>query len=778
MPILLWLSQFSRRRPWWTGVLLLLWVGVMGYFSAGVPVDNSYNAYFIPGDKSFESYKGFQDEFGSDEFVYVMYRSRTGEPLLSEGVTNLADSLAQALGRIPWAGRVISLTGTGLAKGGDDELRILSVKEMRKDSSLADSVESWLSAKEYLKGNLFTSDMEWGAIFVEMTSTFMDTTAEKENYSRTVHDSVNAIVSRSEFSPLELVAVGDPLINHVYNQMNQDESSTTLGLSILVVLFVVLVATRSWRKALLVLLVVTTSLVSGMGLIGILGWKMNLLFVILPSLLLTISLAESIRLVHSGDLAASHGLDPARAAAKAASDTGRASFFAWITTVLGFLSMAFTSIQAVREFAVYTSFGLTVNFLASYLLTPLFVDRRTRSPKALKTPRFITNMLESAIERPRTILAVASLVAVAFAFGIPRLKVESNWIEEFSDRVPVKHAYQKVNDVFGGTGSFSLVLQAPPESLLSPATLASVERFQREAERIPSVSKTLSLGDLLKDVNASFHSDSPEFRRIPDSADLIAQYLLAYEFSGGEDLDDYLSKDHSSSQVAIRIRMGNTNELLDVFNALQDRALELFPGMNPTMTGISSLSVKMAKYIQQGQIRGFGFALLTIAVCLVFAMRSVRLGVLCMIPNILPITIVLGFMGWTGIKLDYVKVLISSLALGLAVDDTIHFWGAFRAATASGFDAKGACREVVRTHGRPIWMSSLALMLGFLINVVSSMQSLVMFGVLTAMVIALAFLSDLLVGPALLALFGNRAQPKPAIRANSGRNPALVEARR
>jgi predicted RND superfamily exporter protein len=170
------------------------------------------------------------------------------------------------------------------------------------------------------------------------------------------------------------------------------------------------------------------------------------------------------------------------------------------------------------------------------------------------------------------------------------------------------------------------------------------------------------------------------------------------------------------------------------------------------MTGISSLSIKMASYIEQGQIQGFGTAMLTIGICMVIFLGSFRIGILSMLPNLFPIVVVLGTMGWLGIKLDYVKMLISSISLGIIVDDSIHFFSRFQ----KNFTKFGRLREALESTfvetGKPMLAISVILIIGFLVNLFSAMDSLRMYGLLSAYTILVAFFSDIFLGSALLVL--------------------------
>lgn len=753
------LSGFSFRRPALSGLFVLLSAVLFGYLSFTVKTDNSYDAYFIKRDPSFEEYKDFQNVFGSDEFVYVLLRSKEGKSVFDQQMMSISGQLAEKLGGISFANRVHALTKDRLIVSTGDDLSILTLEEMRDEFGKDFDVKRFLMTKDYLRGNLLSEDGEWAAVFVEMKVNFLDQVENTGNYSKTVHDEVGRILADPAFGSLELLAVGDPLINHVYNSLNQSETTKFVGLTIAVVSLVLIFVLRSFLQATAVILIVILSLLSSLATMAVFGWQMNLLFVILPSLLLTYGIADATHLLANYQRNLTQTGDPRTSLIQAVSEVWMANAMTTLTIILGLLSLASTPIRAIREFGVYSSVGMIFNIVYTFVLVPALVSRRrlAKAAKATKEEQhrlgaFGKFSLRAVTGWPALVVAIFVAITAISVVGISRLQIESNWIEEFSDQVPIKRAYTRMNDIMGGTGMFTLILHGKEEDFSDPTFLGKIEEFQRFAERDSAVSKTLSMVDLLKDINVGMNAGKEEFRIIPANRQLVSQYLLTYEMAGGEELGDFLNRERTKAQISIRIRMGNTNELLNLFNRLQGESTRLFGENHPVMTGISSLSIKMARYIEKGQIQGFGTAILTIGICMVIFLGSFRVGILSMLPNLFPIVVVLGTMGWLGIKLDYVKMLISSISLGIIVDDSIHFFSRFQ----GNFAKFGRVRETLECTfvetGKPMLAISVILIIGFLVNLFSAMDSLKMYGLLSAYTILIAFFSDIFLGSALLVL--------------------------
>ncbi|HET9062131.1 MAG TPA: MMPL family transporter, partial [Candidatus Binatia bacterium] len=308
----------------------------------------------------------------------------------------------------------------------------------------------------------------------------------------------------------------------------------------------------------------------------------------------------------------------------------------------------------------------------------------------------------------------------------------------------------------GGTLTFSYLFDAGSEDAIKdPAVLREIERVQAETDRhTDMVRKTYSIVDFLKDINKTFHDDDPEFHVIPESRELVAQYLLLYEMSGGEEANDYVSADYSRARLEIRsplvdsARMASLVERLNAYLAREPAV-----HAEASLTGMGALWLKLMTYITESQIQGFAAAFVAIAVMMCVLFRSVKLGLLSMVPNLAPVFLTLGGMGRTGVPLDYVRLLIAPVAIGMAVDYTIHHVTRFRHEFARCGSYAEALRESFTDVGRSLIITSVVLVAGFSVFTFSVMDSMVAFGLLLSTTIVMALVADFLLMPVLLLVF-------------------------
>jgi predicted RND superfamily exporter protein len=257
--------------------------------------------------------------------------------------------------------------------------------------------------------------------------------------------------------------------------------------------------------------------------------------------------------------------------------------------------------------------------------------------------------------------------------------------------------------------------------------------------------------DVIKELNRTFHADDPAYYKIPETRELVAQLLLVYEMSGGEDLEKYVSGDFSRATLEMRCQVGpiSVMQKLDdnIAAYLEEQPLQ---ATQVQATGVGALWLKFASYITTSQIQGMLLAFCIIAAMLCFIFRSVKIGLLSMIPNLSPVFFTLGYMGWAGIDLDYTRLLIAPLAIGIAVDDTIHLVTRYHMEFRRCGDYAKALENSLLNVGRALIGTTVILVLGFIMNVFHGMETQVIFGKLIAWTIFSALIADFFLMPVLI----------------------------
>ncbi len=761
-------------------MICLVLLGLAGSLGWSVRFDNSFTAYFDEDDPTYTAFLDFRDEFGSDETSYILYRA----PEAEHGVWNIEImkkiyGLTQQLEEeVPFVKDVVSLANAEFIEGVEGELLVHDILENfpENQKALLDLKARIMNKPIYING-LVSKDGKYGAIIIEMEKASIDPIDEirfdpekgdqMDNlYPQITHDRIEAILTMPEYTGIDFYHTGDVSLNASYNRISQSESVRLGIIAFVVIGLMLLFFFRNVMGIAGPLLIISGSVAAVYGFMGLMSWTLDLMFIMLPALLVAVGVADAVHLLSEYN----HYFDQEYERKKAIQQTlflmGVPCLFTSLTTMAGFASMSVSPIKAIKHFAIYSSVGVGAAFVLTVTLLVALVSfgRKMRKRKTVEKEagdleasflgRVLIRISAINFKNKGLILFVFTGLILFTGAGLFRLEVDSNFLSEFSTRAEIRRVTEFVDRIMGGSTSFSYVFDSgQTDGVTDPDFLRQIEAMQVEAEKKDVIMKAYSIVDLLKDINREFHNGDTDYYRIPETREMAAQLLLVYEMSGGDDLTDYLSGDFRKARLELRCqavassRYKKTVEELDVY--LKSRAkADLYPA--PILSGMGTLWLKLLDYITSSQILGFSIAFCVIAAMMCLVLGSWRVGMLSMIPNLSPIIITLGLMGWLGIELDYVKLLIGCVAIGLAVDDTVHMIVRYQ----HEFSVRKNYREALTASflgvGRALFITSIVLVAGFLVYVFSIMQTLVDFGLLVAFTIVMALLADFFLLPALV----------------------------
>lgn len=753
---------------------LLLGAGL--YFATQARTDNSFDTFFVATDPTYSAYMTYQDEFGSDEVAYILYsvpRSDHG-PFELDAMRRIAQ-LTEALEyEVPFVKEVTSLSNVEFITADEDFLEIHELAlDMPEDQDTLLQRRGAMMKKPSYRGSLVDDEATHGAIILEMTVTSSDPLdairLDPEGgdglanlYPQAPNHKILEILARPEYRGIEFHWSGDVAMNTAYNEVIEYESTLLTLLTIGLVSVIALICFRFQLLGLVgPLTVVILGLILTVGFMGLAGYKVGALFLIAPTLLTAIGVAQSVHLITQFNLLRARGLERREAVMQTLEHVALPCLLAAVTTATGFLVMAGSNLRALAELAVYIGAGVLLTFIASITVMVCYMSmggdsRRERADPAAQDSGLLFHFLrwvaDINLKRPVAILVVFGTVLAGCFAGITRLHVGFNFLEEFKPHTEFRQHTDYVQGVMGGILNVVFIYDAgETDGVKRYQILSHLEGLQRFAETSPIVKKTYSVVDILKDVNQSFHGDDPAYYRLPENDELIAQYLLMYEISGGDELEDYLSGDYRRSTLELRVDLTDSPRIRALVEKLEQYLAENpLPGAEIEITGIGMLWIKMAEYIAQSQMRGYLLAFTIIALILCLAFRSVKVGLLAMVPNLFPVILVMGTMGWQGMILDYFRLLLATVAIGIAVDDTVHITTRIR----KNFLQCGNYAEAIRTSlmsvGRALVITTVILTLSFLVYLASDLAVLSSFGVLLAVTMITALLADLFLLPALI----------------------------
>jgi hypothetical protein len=762
--------------------LLLLLGGLQGLSNLGF--DNSFEAYFDRDDPVYGAYLRYREDFGSDEISYLMYEA----PEREHGVFDLEvmrqiASLTQALeSEVPFVAEVTSLTNAEYVEAVPDGIRVYDLLEdLPETQAELLEVRRKVLAKPLYVGGIVSADARRGAIVLEMDKSSIDPQHElvadpakgyalDNLYPQATDLAIDGILARPEYAGLRFWHSGDVPLNAAYNWIASSEGGLfgRLTLSAFGVIgLLLLLFFRSTVGVIGPLSVGALSVVLSLASIWLLGWQADILSSIVPTMVIAIGVAESVHIISDFRARRLELGDRREALRRTLFLVGPPCLMTTLTNGGGFASMVVSPIVAMSHMAIYTAVGVVASFALSMTLLVVFLslgrrhssvareaaaEEYARAKGGLGFQSALETVARFDLRHPRAILVGALGVCALAGWGIAQLTVDSNFVTEFGEDVPIRRETIAIDDAMGGMGSLVYLFDTgAPDGIKEPALLREIERLQAEASKDELVKKTYSIVDVLKDLNQQFHDGDPAWHVLPDSRELVAQYLLLYESSGGDETEEYVSSDYSRANLELRVKLVETSKTTQLAERL-DAYLAANPvqGARLEMTGIWALWFQLVDYITTSQVNGFLLAFSVIAALMALIFRSFKLGLLSMVPNVLPSLITLGLMGVIGFALDYNKLLLGTVAIGIAVDDTIHHVTRFR----HEFERCGRYAEALlatmRDVGRAVFITSAALVCGFLVFTVSALDSQAQLGILLAFCISTALVAEFLLMPALI----------------------------
>ena len=730
-------------------LLLILTAGV----TAGayrLKFNNSYRIWFVEDDPALVAYDEFLKRFGSDEAMILAVDTR-GKPFSLEtlkAVKKLSDALSKKKGVID----VWSLTHMEamVDAGGSIAVRKLIDRVPPKPKELTRAKA--LVRTSPLYQILLSKDKKTTAVILtlEITKGSFDPKA------RLVR-SVRALTAR--LLPDRKVWIsGSPVLDEAVYRYSEED---TLRYGPIMAGIIILALGWLFRSAVAVvipLLVVFLSIGWAVGLMGWVNWEANIITTVLPPMLCAVGIADSIHFLQHFRLSMRKGAAPPEATRLAFINMLRPCFLTSITTAAGMASFVAASLPAMRELGLTAALGVMAAFLLTMIGIPLafsvLPDRwlagMVRRGGSIY-PHWLVRLSDIAITHSRKVIALTVAVAALAVVGLTRIDASTSLISYFYEKDPVYQESLMVDRALGGAFPLQVLINARGKrDLLEPDALSRIEKIGAYLETLPATGRAISAVDFLKEARRVFLGKPPGKLALPKNRREAAQILLMLE---SEDMARFLSFDYRQARVEVAVAATRYQELVSQMAKVESRLAELGgDALNPRVTGLARLLSGMEEYLFKSQAQSFGLAFLLVIGFIAILFWSARVGVLSAIPNLLPILITLGLMGWTEVRLDATTIMIAPLLLGIVVDDTVHVLERVLIARQDGLEVPQAFQLSINEVGHAVLLTTIILAFGFLTPVLGSFKPNLYFALLSAFALVLALLADIVVFPAVACL--------------------------
>lgn len=572
-----------------------------------------------------------------------------------------------------------------------------------------------------------------------------------------LHDALQTIVAEAPITNEKITIAGRAVIEGEMGRVAQDDVTQMFPFVILLIAVLLAIAMRCARGVILPLLVVITSVVWTFGLMAWTGTPVYTISSSMPTLLIAIGVADGIHIIHHFLMYAGEHRD---AGARDATLATMNEMFApvvmtSVTTAAGFFSIAISPLASLRILGTFIAVGVLAAMVFSLTLLPallcvLPMPRRAaeRTVQAyrvgnLPAARLLTMLSHMVIGRPRTVIAVGTVVTLFFVTGIPRVEIEASLLDNFPKGHQVAAADRTIREYFRGSTPIEVVLDAKEiGGWKDPVRLKRLVEMQNALKDFERLGKTRSIADYIRRMNQVMNPDDHDADRIPDDRDLIAQYLLLYSMSGDPgDLDDVVDYDYRYANVRTTVAGDSSQTINETVRFIEDYLLRhIRPHrIDARITGIAQTSQIFVDLIISSQIRSLAMGLLLVAIMAAVFSRSVIAGLYCLIPVAIATVANFALLGWSGVPLGVTTALTSSMGIGIGIDYAIHFVVRYRREVSVNLDPAAAIVQTMNTTGVAIFYNAFVVMSGFLALMSSGFLVNQRLGLMAAVNMAICF---------------------------------------
>jgi len=563
--------------------------------------------------------------------------------------------------------------------------------------------------------------------------------------------------------PEQFFISGRPVIEGVFGVYMPAEMKRMQPLIMGLLLLLLYLSFRTPRGMLLPMAVVLMAEVWTLGTMAALGAPIYTITTMLPILILAIGIADAVHFLSRERLLAHYQAYAHRKErmVEVMHELWKPMLMTTVTTGVGFLSMLASDLPPIRDFGVFTAIGIVYALLITMLLLPsalmLLPEKEKHAERKPLFSAYVEWLGGAVLKYPKRIMAFFGILLLVALVGVMKLDVNASLVEQFKPDDPLRQADQVLNKNFSGTTSLDVMIDTGRENgLLEPVFLQHLVDLQQEIEKDEMVGDTSSIAEFLQTMNQALHADDPAWKRVPDSSDLAAQYLLLYSFSGApDDFETFMTGDYRQAHVRINMKTDETKVVVKLLDGLKEKTDLWFPeeqGFKVEWAGTGFTIHRLSEMIIDGQIASLATSILAIFLLCWWMFRRLLIAAIAMIPVSLAVTVNYGMMGNLGIPLDIATALTGAMALGIGVDFAIHYLHRYHEESVAGNSYEESVINTNRSVGHAILFNSFVVVGGFLVLLTAALYPQMKLGALIAATMVICYLATCYLFPVLLGL--------------------------
>ncbi|OIN96275.1 hypothetical protein AUJ66_06930 [Candidatus Desantisbacteria bacterium CG1_02_38_46] len=712
-------------------------------------IDSEIRTMLPMNSEAVRAIEDVNEKFGGADYIIALVEN---EDIFNPSTLQKIDDISVKFKGLPDISEVLSITKMDEIKGVEMGIEVNPIVDrVPQTKKEIESFKKYLLSDKRYKGIFVSPDSRYTIIIARLAPKASEAEVATE---------AEKIVAEIK-GPEKIYLIGPPYITKIIQDYLITDLRILLPITALIIIVILYLSFRSFSGVFLPLLTVGLSTMWTLGLIAFLNEPLTMITTILPVILFSVGTAYALHIIARYEEEIALGVDKKDAIVKSISNTGIPVFLAAITTAFGFVSNFFTALRPIKIFGLASAFGVILSFLFALTLVPILLlwfpkPKFKTDSKTGNGHQFFAGflrILSQGVAKQKAFILILAIVLVAiFAIAIPRIETESNFIQYFKEGSGVRTAHNIVDEKFGGALTFDVVVKG---DILDPAVLKQIEKFEEEIKKIEHVNYPNSIADVLKDANKALNEGNPAYEKIPPTREASAQYMLLLTMGGSSFLNNLITPDYREAHITARVSSARTKILKKIIKETEETAKRCFgPEVEVMITGSPFIIYEVQKLLISNQYSSLIFSFISVLLIITLIYRTATSGTFTLTPIFVTVISILGIMGWFNIPLDMANTMSGSIAIGIGIDYSCHFFARYKEERKKGATRSKGAEIAINSVGTPILFNAIAVGVGFLVLIFSTFKMLGTFGILIAMAMGFSSMGALIIFPILILIKG------------------------
>ena len=765
--------NFALNKPWTVLLISIILVFGTAFGAKNLVFKGDYKVFFSEENPQLTAFESIQDIYSKSDNVAFILEPKNGDIFTKDNLAAVYWLTTESW-QVPYSTRVDSISNFQHTIAEEDDL---IVEDLVLDPDTLTGADmprlKAIAINDPLLLNKIVSQTGHVSI-VNVTNQLpgINPITEIPEVATKIRD-IKAQFEE-KFPDIKVQLTGMVMMNTTFSETSMSDSATLVPAMFGIVLLIMILLLRSFSGTFATLFVIIFSIAGTMGAAGWMGFYLTGPSVSAPTMIMTLAVADCIHILTTYYFEMRQGKVKKEALQESLRVNFKPILLTSVTTAIGFMSMNFSDSPPFRDLGNMVAIGVMLAFVFSITVFPaLLMLLPVKASKVSPQSNYgiMEKFADFVVEKRKILLPLTAVIILSLASFLPQNKLDDNFVEYFDTTVPFRAATDFMEENLSGLSTIEVSIDSKESSGINdPQFLKTVGDFSEWLRAKAVTDHVSTISDVLKRLNKNMHADDPEFHKLPEERDLSAQYLLLYEMSlpYGLDLNNQLNVDKSSTRVIGTFKNLSSVQQIEIEEEMNQWFAKNAPDYQVSISSPTLMFAHIGQRNINSMLFGTAMALILISLLLAFALRSVRYGVISLLPNFIPASVGFGLWYFIDGQIGLALSVVAGMTLGIVVDDTVHFLTKYKHARDQyGKNAEEAVKYAFSSVGRALWITTLVLVAGFMVLAQSTFTLNSDMGLLTAVTIAVALIVDFLFLPPLLMMLDGKKDAKIALQTSA-----------